>query len=92
MVSISSSTNIRERTLKFCNGISTWRMSEDLFKELNRYLKHEYDIVPKKERVGKGTVFICRNVAKEMVLFLKKELRFRKQIHCFGMDSGSIGY
>jgi len=84
MVSSSSSTMIRERTREFCANREEWNFSKaklPILKDINSYLKKEYDNIPEKERVGKGIVYISRHVAKEMFLFLKHEQEVEEQYH-----------
>ena len=84
MVSISSSTLIRERSRDFCNEIQDWKYSQtniNVLKKINAFLKKEYDIIPEKERIGKGIVYISRHVAKEMFIFLKNERNVDEQYH-----------
>jgi len=84
MVSISSSKLIRERTYNFCGKISSWDIKSnniELFTQVNDYLKEEYDLIPDKERIGKGMVYISKYVAKEMVLFLKIVVQVNKKYY-----------
>lgn len=100
MVSISSSKLIRERTRNFCSKISNWEALDNnigLFKQIDDYLKEEYDLIPDKERIGKGIVYISKYVAKEMVIFIKNEievdkkyfLNFTEKAFSYGEDSKS---
>lgn len=78
MVSISSSRLIRERTRKFCSNIKNWSDIENnvkLFKEINNNLEKEYNIIPEKERLGKGIVYISRYISKEIFQYLIKEIK-----------------
>ncbi|MBD3256506.1 MAG: hypothetical protein GF383_15530 [Candidatus Lokiarchaeota archaeon] len=72
MVSISSAKLIQERTIRFCLNISDWDCLENpqLYKKLDEHLQKEYDIIPDKERVGKGTVYIAKYVAKATFIYL----------------------
>ena len=84
MVSSSSSTLIRERTREFCKKREDWSFSNAkklTLKEINSFLKKEYNTIPEKERIGKGIVYISRNVAKEVFLFLKNEHEVEEQYH-----------
>ena len=67
MVSISSSKLIRERTQNFFQKIKNWDLDTTLFKKISDFLQNEFDIIPEKERIGKGMSYISRYVAKEMV-------------------------
>ncbi|MHA1785139.1 MAG: DNA alkylation repair protein [Candidatus Helarchaeota archaeon] len=67
MVSVSSSRLIRDRTLKFCKEIKNWKLNNDnvdLLEEINRLLYKEYEIIPEKERIGKGAVYVSKFVSK----------------------------
>ena len=84
MVSISSSKMIRERTYKFCEKIEEWDFSKSnssILDKIDTYLKKEYEIIPEKERIGKGIVYISRYVAKGVFLFLKNENKVSKQYY-----------
>jgi len=84
MVSSSSSKMIRKRTREFCKKREDWNFSKakiTILKEINSYLKKEYDSIPEKERIGKGMVYISRYVAKEVFLFLKNEHEVEEQYH-----------
>jgi len=85
MVSISSSKLIRERTREFCKSFQNWDLVGNnkihILNELNKFLNEEYSIIPEKERIGKGIVYISRYVAKEIFLFLKDEIRVNQKYH-----------
>jgi hypothetical protein len=72
MVSISSAKLIQERTYEFCNNVSDWDRLENskLYKLMDEYLQKEYEIIPDKERAGKGTVYIAKHVAKAVFKYL----------------------
>ncbi|MBN1215440.1 MAG: hypothetical protein JXA99_08340 [Candidatus Lokiarchaeota archaeon] len=76
MVSISSSTNIRNRTEKFCRKISNWNINNKtiLFNQIYELLESELNLIPEKERIGKGVVYISKYIAKEIVSFIKNRL------------------
>lgn len=77
MVSISSAGKIKERTREFCAKIKNWDEifnSYAFFKKIDIHLQNEYDLIPEKERIGKGNVYISRYVVKELYSFLKKKL------------------
>ena len=75
MVSISSSKSIQERTYNHCNYIKNWDLTNNnnLFVEINDFLKTEYNLIPEKERIGKGIVYISKYVAKEIFNYLKSD-------------------
>ncbi|MHA1488248.1 MAG: DNA alkylation repair protein [Promethearchaeota archaeon] len=82
--SISSATLIRKRTLEFCKKINDWNIitkEKTIFKEILEYFQKEYDLIPEKERIGKGAVYISRYIAKEMILFLKNEMKVKKDYY-----------
>ncbi len=75
MPSISSSRKIRERTREFCSKIKNWNVNENnlnLLEKIDNFLKKEYEIIPGKERIGKGIVYISKYFAKEMCLYFKE--------------------
>jgi 3-methyladenine DNA glycosylase AlkC len=76
MVSISSSKKIRERTAEVCESIKNWEITNDnlLYEKISNHLKKEYDTIPKKERIGKGTVYISRYAAKETFNHLQRSV------------------
>ena len=78
MVSISSSKLIRERTRDFCKKLEDWHHIEKgslIYEKINNFLQKEYDLIPEKERIGKGAVFISRYISKEMIQFLRQEIK-----------------
>lgn len=92
MPSISSGTLIRERTLEFCKKINDWNniieKKNPIFKEILEYFQKEYDIIPEKERIGKGAVYISRYIAKEMISFLKNEIKVKKDYYTKFSEEG----
>ena len=91
MVSISSSKLIRDRTLKFCQNLKNWDLNNILFKKVSAFLQNEYDIIPKKERNGKGMTYISKYAAKEMIQFLKSQIKNDKNIVEFGKEAFDYG-
>lgn len=76
MPSISSATRIQERTLNFCNSMNLWKqdgISSALKSKINQFFQNEYELIPDKERVGKGPVYISKYISKALVPYLKKE-------------------
>ena len=63
-MSISSVKLIQRRTLEFCKTINDWQPTGELFEKINEILKKEYEMIPEKERIGKGIKFISNHVAK----------------------------
>lgn len=100
MVSISSSRLIRERTRNFCMKINDWEVLNNalLFERIREYLQEEYDMIPQKERIGKGIVYISKHVAKEFFLYLKNDrdvkedyyFKIIEQIFDFGEKEGIL--
>ena len=64
MSSISSKSGIIERTTKYWSEENLWHSGdmEHNFDKISMFLKNEYEIIPKKERIGKGRVFITKSV------------------------------
>ena len=82
MVSISSARLIYERTKKFCNTIEDWTKlyeNEIIFEKINDFLKSEYELIPEKERIGKGIVYISKYVAKELFKYLRMDVKTSKK-------------
>ncbi|MHA1149235.1 MAG: DNA alkylation repair protein [Promethearchaeota archaeon] len=78
MVSISSTKLVRERTRNFCKNIKNWTLIEDnleILKNIADNLHKEYDLIPEKEKLGKGRLYIARHVAKEIYQYLKTEVK-----------------
>jgi len=84
MSSISSASNIKERTFEFCSKIlidSPENFKEtQLFSELiAQFIQQEYDLIPPKERIGKGVVFVSKNIVKAFFKFLQDKSLFCKE-------------
>jgi len=81
MVSISSGSQIRNRTSEFLKNQSIKLDHQDcqnLFNQLLNHLNYEYSIIPEKERIGKGHVYIAKYVAKEFFSFLSEKLDYNE--------------
>lgn len=66
MVSISSKRLIKKRAKEFWDKNRIWQGVDPSLKDMRRiekYLAYEYKIIPDKERVGKGSVYIAKVVA-----------------------------
>ncbi|TXT64333.1 MAG: hypothetical protein BAJALOKI1v1_580013 [Promethearchaeota archaeon] len=73
MGSVASASKIKERTRKFCQSLSNWETFNDsftIFIKIDTHLQNEYRIIPEKQRIGKGHVYIARYIAKEIYYFL----------------------
>lgn len=80
MPSVSSSKLIRERTLIFCKKIKDWedlKKDSSLFSQIKEYLQEEYDLIPEKERIGKGAIYISKYISKQMVDYLKNTIKLK---------------
>lgn len=64
--SISSKTAIIERTQKFWSEKKLWQSghTEHAFKQISGFIGKEYEIIPQKERIGKGRVYITKHIVK----------------------------
>ncbi|MBY9003274.1 MAG: hypothetical protein KGD73_04830 [Candidatus Lokiarchaeota archaeon] len=77
MTSISSANNIKERTTEFCSKLQKKSpnkfIEKELFSEIiAEFIRQEYDLIPSKERIGKGAVYISKYIAKALFQFLHK--------------------
>ncbi|MBD3351912.1 MAG: hypothetical protein GF364_10545 [Candidatus Lokiarchaeota archaeon] len=64
--SISSKKMIKKRATEFWNSESIWANLENIEQDnikIRKFIEHEYDIIPEKERIGKGSVYIAYAVA-----------------------------
>ncbi len=74
MVSISSKGKITERTMKFLNNekiCQTIVLNKNLMK-IESFLEKEYNLIPERERIGKGSVYISKIVAEVSGNYLHK--------------------
>jgi 3-methyladenine DNA glycosylase AlkC len=62
--SISSKSGIIERTKKYWSEENLWHSGklEQNFDKISKFLKNEYNLIPEKERIGKGKVFVIKSV------------------------------
>ena len=101
MVSISSSKLIKERTLEFCNSIKVWKLKDDnsaLFSKIVEVLDKEYAMIPEKERIGKGILFISRYVSKGIFEYVNKKghvdenyiIKFSQEVFRYGKELDSL--
>ncbi len=73
MVSISSSSSISLRAKSFCKSVQNWDLTnfDGLCDKIKSFIEKEYDLIPKKERMGKGIVFITKHAIKELFLYIE---------------------
>ncbi|MHA1147813.1 MAG: DNA alkylation repair protein [Promethearchaeota archaeon] len=77
MVSISASKLIRERTREFSEqfkNLSSVFENSKVFQEIQRFLEREYALIPQKERIGKGIIYISKHATKEFFSYLRYNL------------------
>ena len=70
MPSISSKRNIQERILQLWKSEGIWddfNVSTKKIHQIQSILMEEYKIIPDKERIGKGMVFITKTVAEGLL-------------------------
>ena len=62
--SISSKSAIIERTQKFWSEERLWQFgeTEHVFKQISGFIEKEYELIPQKERIGKGRVYITKHI------------------------------
>ncbi|MFX0124986.1 MAG: DNA alkylation repair protein [Candidatus Hodarchaeota archaeon] len=62
--SISSKSVIIKRTQKFWNEERLWQAgsTNQTFNKISGFLAKEYGLIPQKERIGKGRVYITKNI------------------------------
>ncbi|MFX0103758.1 MAG: DNA alkylation repair protein [Candidatus Hodarchaeota archaeon] len=87
MVSISSTSEVRKRANEFFeNHLKSDDINIDDIKAIENFLNEEYNLIPEKERIGKGMVYLTKIVSKEFYkTFLenKKPEEIRGIIHDF---------
>lgn len=84
MVSTSSSKLIQDRTKFLCEKTTEWndlKRLPKIFELIKTHLHTEYNVVPEKERIGKGYVFIGRYVAKEIFQYLKTQIKVNEKYY-----------
>jgi len=77
MPSISSATLIKNRTIEFYKKVKNWALKEinsPILARIDKFFQDEYNIIPKKERIGKGAAYISSYISKSMVLFIIDKL------------------
>jgi 3-methyladenine DNA glycosylase AlkC len=73
MVSISSASEIKKRANKFFQKeIKLDNFDKSTAQIVINHARKEYDIIPEKERIGKGMVYITKILAKTLYLYIKK--------------------
>ncbi len=99
MSSISSGSNIKVRTLEFCSKIKI--NSPEIFKEKRRFseliaqfIQQEYDLIPSKERIGKGVVYISKHIVKALFQYLGENSLYKiedyYELGKIAFDSGEM--
>ncbi|MHA1425412.1 MAG: DNA alkylation repair protein, partial [Candidatus Helarchaeota archaeon] len=74
MVSISSKSEIKKRTQKFLElHIQSFKFEKVQLELLKEHLTDEYDLIPDKERVGKGMIYIVKIVAEVLYNHIKQK-------------------
>lgn len=86
--SISSKSAITERTQKFWSEEKLWQSghTEKAFKQISGFIGKEYEIIPKKERIGKGRVYITKHIVEGCYNLLKDKASIdfiNYCTHCF---------
>jgi len=90
-MSNSSAKLVQKRTLEFCATFDKFYPNIALFEEITKFLNKEYNIIPTRERIGKGIKFIAKHVAKSIFQCLKKSEEYRdKEFIINFIDSGFI--
>lgn len=70
MVSISSKSKIKERTVEFWRKSKIWNNMEinaHKYELIDQFLQEEYAIIPEKERLGKGKYYITVSMAEGLI-------------------------
>ncbi|QEE16403.2 hypothetical protein DSAG12_02233 [Promethearchaeum syntrophicum] len=78
-MSISSKSAIIKRTIKsFSEKAELFNLplKNSEINNIRLFLQHEYEIIPDKERIGKGSVYIAMNTAAGFVKILKDRKNF----------------
>ncbi|TFF87234.1 MAG: hypothetical protein EU550_03620 [Promethearchaeota archaeon] len=79
MVSISSAKKIKERAGAFFKSeITIEAFDQNQVKRIKKFLKNEYNLIPDKERIGKGMVYITKHVSKKLYQYLK-EIQYKEK-------------
>ncbi|MCP4762695.1 MAG: hypothetical protein GY870_13030, partial [archaeon] len=76
MVSISSKKLIQERTHKYWKENKIWKRTSEIESDIDKiklFLEKEYEIIPEKERIGKGSVYITTAVAATSIDYLLEQ-------------------
>ncbi len=98
MVSNSSKSAIIKRTLEnFSENAILYNLplKNSEINKIQLFLQHEYEIIPEKERIGKGSVYIAINVAAGFLKILEDSnnfdgLKFSIQIFNYGKEKNDI--
>ncbi|MHA1253011.1 MAG: DNA alkylation repair protein, partial [Candidatus Helarchaeota archaeon] len=72
MPSISSAKEIKKRALQFLeNNIKLENIDDMQLEMFKNHVRKEYEMIPEKERIGKGLVYISRHIASALYKFIK---------------------
>jgi len=73
MVSISSASEIKKRSISFLKeNFDKNKIDRTLVASIKNYLQKEYELIPQKERIGKGMVYITKHFSKSFYQFIKE--------------------
>jgi 3-methyladenine DNA glycosylase AlkC len=79
MVSTSNKSQIHERASYFFSTLSSSiyhpheNEIEGIYITLSQFLQQEYNAIPEKERIGKGSVFIARAIANDLLAWFSDQ-------------------
>ncbi|MBD3228302.1 MAG: hypothetical protein GF329_08935 [Candidatus Lokiarchaeota archaeon] len=84
MVSISSAKNIKQRAGEyFKSEIKLEQFNQAEVRKIKKLLEKEYDLIPDKERIGKGMVYITKHISKKFYQYLKNTYYKEKKEQIF---------
>ena len=59
-MAVSSAKSIQDRTLIFCTKTDICNRDIKILTQIDNFLNTEYNLIPEKERLGKGIKFISK--------------------------------